>query len=85
MGQAGDLDTAKADFKVAWKALKARTPSEQLAAAHKAMNIRDDGWPAGRTFERMEVRAGDCGPIDLQTLAFPKAPTYLTRHAEIPV
>jgi hypothetical protein len=85
MGQAGDLDTAKADFKVAWKALKARTPSEQLAAAYKAMNIRDDGWPAGRTFERMEVRAGDCGPIDLQTLAFPKAPTYLTRHAEIPV
>jgi len=43
MGQAGDLDTAKADFKVAWKALKARTPSEQLAAAYKAMNIRDDG------------------------------------------
>jgi len=43
MGQAGDLNTAKADFKVAWKALKARTLSEQLAAAYKAMNIRDDG------------------------------------------
>jgi hypothetical protein len=27
----------------AWKALKARTPPEQLAAAYKAMNIRDDG------------------------------------------
>jgi hypothetical protein len=43
MGQAGDLDTAKADFKVAWEALKARTPSEQLAAAYKDLNIRDDG------------------------------------------
>jgi hypothetical protein len=43
MGQAGDLDTAKADFKAAWEALKAKTPSEQLAAAYKAMNIRDDG------------------------------------------
>ena len=40
MGQ--DLNTAKAEFKTAWKALKARTP-EQLAAAYKAMNIRDDG------------------------------------------
>ena len=29
MGQAGDLDTAKADFKVAWEALKARTTPEQ--------------------------------------------------------
>ncbi len=36
------LDTAKAEFKAAW-ALKARTPPEQLAAAYKAMNIRDDG------------------------------------------
>jgi len=28
---------------MAWEALKARTPPEQLAAAYKAMNIRDDG------------------------------------------
>ena len=43
MGSSKDLNTAKAEFKTAWKALKARTPSEQLAAAYKAMNIRDDG------------------------------------------
>ena len=43
MGSAKDLDTAKAEFKAAWKALKARTPPEQLAAAYRAMNIRDDG------------------------------------------
>ena len=42
MGTAKDLDTAKAEFKAAWEALKARTPPEQLAAAYKAMNIRDD-------------------------------------------
>ena len=42
MGSAKDLDTAKAEFKAAWKALKARTTPEQLAAAYKAMNIRDD-------------------------------------------
>ena len=41
-GSAKDLDTAKAEFKAAWQALKARTPPEQLAAAYKAMNIRDD-------------------------------------------
>ena len=41
MGQAGDLDTARADFKAAWEALKARTAPEQLAAAYHAMNIRD--------------------------------------------
>jgi hypothetical protein len=41
-GTAKDLDTAKAEFKAAWEALKARTPPEQLAAAYKAMNIRDD-------------------------------------------
>ena len=39
MGSAKDADTAKA----AWEALKARTPPEELAAAYKAMNIRDDG------------------------------------------
>ena len=36
-------NTAKAEFKTAWKALKARTPPEDFAAAYKAMNIRDDG------------------------------------------
>ena len=43
MGSSKDLDTAKAEFKAAWEALKARTTPEQLAAAYKAMNIRDDG------------------------------------------
>ena len=42
MGSSKDLNTAKAEFKVAWEALKARTPPEQLAAAYKAMNIRDE-------------------------------------------
>ena len=41
MGSAGDLDTAKADFKVAWEALKARTKPEQLLAAYRDLNIRD--------------------------------------------
>jgi len=40
---ANDLDTAKAEFRAAWEALKARITPEQLAAAYKAMNIRDDG------------------------------------------
>ena len=43
MGSAKDLDTAKADFKAAWEELKARTSKDELAAAYKAMNIRDDG------------------------------------------
>jgi hypothetical protein len=42
MGSAADLDTAKAQFRLAWAALKARVTPEQLAAAYKAMNIRDD-------------------------------------------
>jgi hypothetical protein len=42
MGSARDIDTAKAEFKAAWEALKARTTPEQLEAAYKAMNIRDD-------------------------------------------
>ena len=42
MGSANDIDTAKAEFKTAWEALKARISPEQLAAAYKAMNIRDD-------------------------------------------
>jgi hypothetical protein len=33
MSSAKDLNTAKAEFKTAWKALKATTPPEQLAAA----------------------------------------------------
>jgi hypothetical protein len=42
-GLSPDFNTAKAEFKEAWKALKARTTPEQLAAAYRAMNIRDDG------------------------------------------
>jgi hypothetical protein len=41
MGQAEDLDQAKADLKVAWEALKARTKPEQLLAAYRDLNIRD--------------------------------------------
>jgi len=37
-----DLDTAKAEFRAAWKALKAKTSPEELAAAYRAMNIRND-------------------------------------------
>ena len=65
MGSAKDIDTAKAEFKAAWEALKARTTPEQLAAAYKAMNIRDDGcfgqlWcaayhPILRTVTRMSL------------------------------
>jgi len=36
MGSSRDLNTAKAEFKTAWKALKARTPPEDFAAAYKA-------------------------------------------------
>ena len=43
MGSAPDINTAKSEFREAWKALKARTPPEQLAAAYRAMNIRGDG------------------------------------------
>ena len=35
MGSSTDLDTAKAEFKTAWEALKAGTSPEQLAAACK--------------------------------------------------
>ena len=51
MGSAKDLDTAKADLKAAWENLKARTSKDELAAAYKALNIRDDviqelpAWP----------------------------------------
>jgi hypothetical protein len=43
MGSAKDLDTAKADFKAASEALKARTTPEQLLAAYRDLNIRDGG------------------------------------------
>ena len=42
VGSSKDLDTAKAEFKAAWETLKVRTSPEQLAAAYKAINIRDD-------------------------------------------
>ena len=35
MGSSKDIDTAKAEFKSAWQALKARTTPEQLAAAYR--------------------------------------------------
>jgi hypothetical protein len=37
----GNIFMPAAEIKAAWKALKARTPPEQLAAAYRAMNIRD--------------------------------------------
>ena len=43
MGTASDIDTAKAEFKSAWLALKALTTPEQLAAAYRATNMRDEG------------------------------------------
>ena len=43
MGSAKDLDTAKADFKAAWESLKAKTSKDELAAAYKDLNSRDDG------------------------------------------
>ena len=42
MGSCPDFNTAKAEFKAAWKALKARVTPEQLASAYKAMNIMDN-------------------------------------------
>ena len=43
MGSSKDLDAAKSEFKAAWETLKAGTTPRQLAAAYRAMNIRDDG------------------------------------------
>ena len=37
-GSSPDFNTAKAEFKAAWEALKARTTPEEIAAAYKAMN-----------------------------------------------
>ena len=45
MGSSTDLDTAKAEFGGAWAALKAGTTPEQLLAAYRDMNARDDGYP----------------------------------------
>jgi hypothetical protein len=42
VGSAEDIETAKAEFKAAWQALKARTPPEQLLKAYRSMNIRDE-------------------------------------------
>jgi hypothetical protein len=42
MGSAEDLDTAKADLKAAWEELKARTSKDELAAAYRDLNIRDE-------------------------------------------
>jgi hypothetical protein len=36
IGSAQDLETAKAEFRAAWEALKTRTPPAELAAAFKA-------------------------------------------------
>ena len=43
MGSSTDLDTAKAEFGGVWAALKAGTTPEQLLAAYRDMNARDDG------------------------------------------
>ena len=40
MGSSKNLNTANAEFKTAWKALKVRTTPEQLAVAYEVMNIR---------------------------------------------
>ena len=42
MGSAKDFYTAKLEFKAAWQALKAQTTREQLAAAYKVTNIKDN-------------------------------------------
>jgi hypothetical protein len=58
LGSSKDRDTAKAEFKAAWEALKARTPPEQLAAAYKAMNTRDDGKGGELPHHRITGRVG---------------------------
>ncbi|ODM77818.1 hypothetical protein [Bradyrhizobium elkanii] len=40
VGTAGSLDAAKADFKSAWLAFKARQTPEKLAKAYAARNLR---------------------------------------------
>ena len=56
MGSSKDLDTAKAEFKTAWKALKARTPPEQLAAAYER---------SGRQGVATELRASPAAPLSI--------------------
>ncbi|MGX1012188.1 hypothetical protein AB7M69_006545 [Bradyrhizobium japonicum] len=41
IGTAKDLETAKAEFKAAWTAFKAKQTPEALAQAYKAMNLRE--------------------------------------------
>jgi hypothetical protein len=41
-GSAGSLDATKQDFKAAWSAFKAKDGPEALAAAYRAMNIRNE-------------------------------------------
>ncbi|MBR1033048.1 hypothetical protein [Bradyrhizobium liaoningense] len=42
IGTAQDLETAKAEFKAAWTAFKAKQTPESLAQAYKGMNLRED-------------------------------------------
>jgi hypothetical protein len=42
-GSSRNLNAAKSEFRDAWRAVRAQTPPDQLAAAFKAMNIREDG------------------------------------------
>ena len=41
-GSAGSLDDAKANFKTAWLAFRAKQSPQALAAAYRAMNKRDE-------------------------------------------
>ena len=41
-GSAKDINEAKAEFKAAWEAVKARTTPEQRATTYRATNIRDE-------------------------------------------
>jgi hypothetical protein len=56
MGSATDFDTAKAEFKAAWEALKARTPPSLLAAAFKA---RTSETTADSPNRRAQLRVAD--------------------------
>jgi hypothetical protein len=47
-GSAPDFNAAKAEFKAAWKALKASTTPEQLAAAYKASGTTADSHSRAR-------------------------------------
>ncbi|MCP1741327.1 hypothetical protein ABIF65_003323 [Bradyrhizobium japonicum] len=41
IGTAKDLETAKAEFKAAWTAFKAKQTPDALAQAYKEMNLRE--------------------------------------------